>query len=46
MTFTRVHKMKNFKYRVLNAEIPVIYIVMNALIAVQYIMRHSVERAL
>jgi hypothetical protein len=34
--------MKNFKYTVLNAEIPVMNIVVKALIAVQYVVRHSV----
>jgi hypothetical protein len=38
--------MKNFTYTVLNAEIPVMYVVLDALIAVQYAVRRSVRRAL
>jgi hypothetical protein len=38
--------MNNFTYRVLNADLPVIYIMMNAFIAVKYVIRHSVKRAI
>jgi len=44
--FTRVRRMNKFMYRVLNADLPVIYIMVNAFIAVKYVIRHSVERAL
>jgi hypothetical protein len=36
--------MKNFMFTVLNAEIPVMNIVVNALMAVQYVVRLSVKR--
>ena len=38
--------MNNFMYRVLNADFPVICIVVNAFIAVKYVIRHLVKRAL
>jgi len=38
--------MNSFMYRVLNADLPVIYIMVNAFIAVKYVIRHSVEIAL
>jgi hypothetical protein len=38
--------MKNFTYTVLNAEIPVMYVVLDVLIVVQYVVRGSVKRAL
>jgi hypothetical protein len=38
--------MKNFTDTVLNAEIPVMYLVVKVLIAVQYVVRNSDKRAL
>jgi len=38
--------MKNFMCTVLNADLPVVYIVLITLICVQYVIRHLVQRAL
>ena len=43
--FTRVLQMKNFVYRVMIADIPVIYIGMGFHFYVKFVIRHSVERA-
>jgi len=41
---TRVLRMNNFMYTVLNADIPVIYIVMSVHIHVKFVIRCSVRR--
>ena len=42
--FTRVLRMNNFMYTVLNADIPVIYIGLSVHILVKCVMRYSVQR--
>jgi len=43
--FTRVLQMNNFMYGVMNADIPVIYIGMGVHFYVEFVIRHSVKRA-
>jgi len=44
--FTRALQMNNFMYTVLNADIPVIFVVVSALLLVMCAISHSVERSI